>query len=69
MLYCYLFLVINMYFSYATYPVAIFHGLGDHCESVEYSMANDIRDTLNVYTKCIEVGNGVETTYFASLME
>jgi hypothetical protein len=43
-----------------TYPVAIFHGLGDLCLNINSGFAKKISEPLNgTYVKCIESGESV----------
>jgi palmitoyl-protein thioesterase len=49
-------------------PLAIFHGLGDDCRFPGmHSFTKHFNQTLGVYTKCIEVGNGSEDTWAESM--
>lgn len=49
-------------------PLAIFHGLGDDCKFPGmHSFVKHFNETLGVYTKCIEVGNGSEDSWLESM--
>ena len=44
----------------STYPVAVFHGLGDLCLNINSGFAKEISDSLNgTYVKCITSGESV----------
>jgi len=48
------------YLILSSYPVAIFHGLGDACLNINHGFANEIADKLNgTYVKCINSGESV----------
>jgi palmitoyl-protein thioesterase len=42
-----------------TTPIAVFHGFGDACSNAGMKkFTNQLGQALNVYSTCIEIGNG-----------
>jgi palmitoyl-protein thioesterase len=51
-------------------PLVIFHGLGDDCRFPGmHHFTKHLNDTLGVYTKCVEVGNGSQDSWMESMSE
>jgi hypothetical protein len=49
-------------------PNAIFHGLGDSCSHGGMAgFAEDINLETGAYSKCLEIGNGSETSVFMNM--
>ena len=49
-------------------PNAIFHGLGDACRHRGMkNFTKEIGDGTGAYSKCVEVGNGAETSMASSM--
>lgn len=45
-------------------PVVLFHGLGDECTNSGFSkLTQSIAKDLNTYAACIEIGNGMLTSF------
>jgi palmitoyl-protein thioesterase len=58
-------LIITKYILAKTYPIAIFHGIGDSCKFDGLTqLVHYLRMKLNVDVECIEVGNGFITSWF-----
>eukprot|EP01016_Furgasonia_blochmanni_P029978 TRINITY_DN3133_c0_g1_i1.p1 TRINITY_DN3133_c0_g1~~TRINITY_DN3133_c0_g1_i1.p1 ORF type:complete len:393 (+),score=80.52 TRINITY_DN3133_c0_g1_i1:85-1179(+) len=50
------------------YPIALFHGIGDFClQPGTARFANNLRNMLNVYVRCIEIGDGPLASWFTPL--
>jgi palmitoyl-protein thioesterase len=50
----------------STYPIAIFHGIDSSCDSL-ISLCSHLKERLLVDVKCIEIGNGAETSKWTSM--
>ena len=49
--------------TYCTYPIAIFHGIGDNCECRnKTNFIPLLKKDINTHIECIEVGNGFWTS-------
>ncbi|CAG9316784.1 unnamed protein product [Blepharisma stoltei] len=54
----------------AAYPVAIFHGLNQNCNDSTYvQFTSYLGKQLNTYTRCVEIGNGVATSFLMSMTD
>lgn len=53
--------------SSCTYPIAIFHGIGDYCASGPSSLIASLEDYLDTHIECIEIGDGKVTSIFTNL--
>lgn len=52
----------------ATNPVAVFHGLGSACsEEGMISFTNYLKKQLGVYVRCVEIGNGANSSFLMSI--
>lgn len=53
--------------SSCTYPIAIFHGIGDHCGGLPGSLISKLQQHLDTHIECIEIGDGKITSIFTEL--
>ena len=50
----------------SSYPIVLFHGFNDSCDST-IGISNYLSHVLNVHVKCIEIGNGNQSSIFKSI--
>ncbi len=57
-------------FIYSTYPIAIFHGIGDGCDWKNTTLlTNLLKEDLKTHVECIEIGNGFWTSIIENFEE
>ena len=62
--------VLIFYVNSTTYPVALFHGIGDACNFQDVlDLTTYLRGKLQTEVKCIEIGNGFISSWFMQFSE